>query len=670
MKKRILSTLLAMCMVLAPLPTRVLAVEELPKLAAPTELSWGLDHSYTNAEGGVPTERPGMITWKANVPQQGNFVVKVYHLEKDTYLRFTRNQAKTGYNSVEYFIRSAPEDGTYYFTVQAVGDNVNYANSDIVCSENFEYKRPDTVLNAPSNLRWNGMKGAFKKPADTAGIAGYYMNFAFSETEDGEKIFLGNTRNSYVDRGEQKILDTFIQKMGEGYYWFRLRSVPYDITKFQLSPWTEYSPAFHLTTTDTKGSLDAITATAPEEVRSQVQAMGSEPLKAAMLADPEVVKKLAEQEEKLGSASVDVSSAPENMPTEGAKVVGAMLNDVIGDVALKVSTPSKNDLVVPEALKNSTLNVKFSMDLEGVQDPEHLKVPVQVTLPIPQGVNPDFLHIVHYHANGGYDILSNDELGVSSDGKFVSFVLTSFSDFMMVETRSGAEPTPTPTPAPPADDNDDSGDDDDYTPPSSSSSSSSKPKPSPSASPSPSPSPTPTPSPAPAPSSTPVAKRFSDISANDWFTSAVQYVCDKGLMTGTDTDEFSPNADMTRAMLMTVLARLDGQDTAGGDIWYAKAMDWAKKAGISDGTMPENSVTREQMVTMLYRYAKVNKVNGDLSRFADGKNVSSWATEAMGWAVNQGILTGKDDGRLDPQGTATRAEVATILQRFVEKIGK
>ena len=145
------------------------------------------------------------------------------------------------------------------------------------------------------------------------------------------------------------------------------------------------------------------------------------------------------------------------------------------------------------------------------------------------------------------------------------------------------------------------------------------------------------------------------------------YVVNKGLFNGVADKSFAPQQNMTRAMLVTVLARLDGQDTNGGANWYSKGADWAKAKGISDGTLLDQSVTREQLVTMLYRYAKAGKTGGDLSKFTDAASVTDWAQEAMTWAVSKGILTGKDGARLDPQGTATRAEVATILQRFVEK---
>ena len=123
---------------------------------------------------------------------------------------------------------------------------------------------------------------------------------------------------------------------------------------------------------------------------------------------------------------------------------------------------------------------------------------------------------------------------------------------------------------------------------------------------------------------------------------------------------------MTRAMLMTVLARFDGQNTAGGAVWYEKAMAWAKENGISDGSDPDGSITREQLATMLWRYAGSPAGNGSLSSFGDSANVSGYAVESLRWAVGEGLISGDDAGLLAPQGSATRAQVATILMRFVE----
>ena len=158
---------------------------------------------------------------------------------------------------------------------------------------------------------------------------------------------------------------------------------------------------------------------------------------------------------------------------------------------------------------------------------------------------------------------------------------------------------------------------------------------------------------------------FDDVASSDWFADAVKYVSDKGLMSGTGSDKFAPSATTTRAMLMTVLARYAGEDTTGGATWYEKSMEWAKAKGVSDGTNPNADITREQLVTMLYRYAGTPAVNGSLSDFSDAASVSSYAVNAMQWAVENGIVNGSN-GKLNPQDNATRAQVAAILMRFCE----
>ena len=151
----------------------------------------------------------------------------------------------------------------------------------------------------------------------------------------------------------------------------------------------------------------------------------------------------------------------------------------------------------------------------------------------------------------------------------------------------------------------------------------------------------------------------------EWYADAVQYVADKGLMSGTGSGSFSPNAPTTRAMLMTVLARYAGEDTTGGATWYEKGMNWAKAKGVSDGTNPNANITREQLVTMMYRYAGSPKADGKLDSFSDAASVNSYAANAMQWAVANGIVNGLN-GKLNPQNNATRAQVAAILMRFCE----
>lgn len=157
---------------------------------------------------------------------------------------------------------------------------------------------------------------------------------------------------------------------------------------------------------------------------------------------------------------------------------------------------------------------------------------------------------------------------------------------------------------------------------------------------------------------------FKDVPQNSWFAGAVQYVTSNSLMNGTSTTAFSPSANMSRGMLMTVLARYAGESTEGGTVWYEKGMNWAKNKGISDGSAPNRNITREQLAAMLYRYAGEPDGAADLSAYADAGSVSAYAEKAVQWCVKNGILTGKTSSTLAPKATATRAECAAMLQRF------
>ena len=162
------------------------------------------------------------------------------------------------------------------------------------------------------------------------------------------------------------------------------------------------------------------------------------------------------------------------------------------------------------------------------------------------------------------------------------------------------------------------------------------------------------------------SKSFTDVTDAHWAAQAVAYVTGRELFQGTSATAFTPDGPMTRAMLMTVLARLDGVDTTGGNVWYETGMAWAVSAGISDGTDPDLPITREQLATMLWRYAGRPAGRASLDRFPDAGTSSSYAEEALRWAVDGGVIHGMEDGTLTPQGTATRAQVATMLMRFCQ----
>ena len=158
---------------------------------------------------------------------------------------------------------------------------------------------------------------------------------------------------------------------------------------------------------------------------------------------------------------------------------------------------------------------------------------------------------------------------------------------------------------------------------------------------------------------------FYDVSAGAWYYDAVKYVWEHELMNGVSATQFSPNTTLNRAMIWTMLARLDGVNTDGGASWYAKAQEWAMAEGVSDGTDPMGAVTREQLVTMLWRFKGEPTVDFLLTA-KDADTVSSWAYEAMRWAVAEGIIEGDENGMISPTATATRAQAAAIFMRFIE----
>lgn len=178
---------------------------------------------------------------------------------------------------------------------------------------------------------------------------------------------------------------------------------------------------------------------------------------------------------------------------------------------------------------------------------------------------------------------------------------------------------------------------------------------------------------------------FTDVSTSDWFYDDVAFVYENGLFSGTDSRSFSPNASMTRAMLVTVLYRLEGEPTVTGrssftDVrsgaYYEKSVIWAAANGIVTGTdstsfSPDAKVTREQLAAILYRYAQYRKLDTDasakLNSFTDADSVSAYASEALGWAVSESLINGAS-GKLMPKGDATRAQVAAILHRLVKNV--
>ena len=180
-------------------------------------------------------------------------------------------------------------------------------------------------------------------------------------------------------------------------------------------------------------------------------------------------------------------------------------------------------------------------------------------------------------------------------------------------------------------------------------------------------------------------KDFSDVKRGDWFYDAVMDLVEKGYINGVSDTLFAPNQNLSRGMLVTILYRLDGEKAAAGtssfrdvvsDSWYAKAVDWAAANGIVYGYQngnfgPNDLVTRQQLAAILWRYAKYKGLNVSangtaLPDFTDRGQIAAWANEAITWAYSRGIMNGRNNGALDPNGSATRAEAAVMLYRFLQ----
>ena len=166
---------------------------------------------------------------------------------------------------------------------------------------------------------------------------------------------------------------------------------------------------------------------------------------------------------------------------------------------------------------------------------------------------------------------------------------------------------------------------------------------------------------------------FYDVPASAWYYTAVKYVYDNKLMDGVDTYVFAPNDTLTRAMVWTIIARMSGVDTTGGNSWYAKAQEWVITNGISDGENPTAAITRQELVTMLYRYAQIKGYDVSVGEstnilsYVDATSISEYAMSAFQWACGSGLTEGDENGALTPLATATRAQAAAMIMRFLSK---
>lgn len=449
----------------------------LTQLAMPTELSWGRDYDWDSE---TYNEVPGFISWKRETPTQNQYQIIVYSRDTDekvsnvihhypadfTSPYFSSSQFVEGYWYDEYQATADHnfDSGTYYFTVQALGDGVKYSDSEIATSPVWTYTKPTAILATPTNLHWKGRESHWDLPGDTSDAAGYaggyVVEYYWYDVESQKYISVDGTScpglYSVSESLQDYLEDYGIEKYGIGQYYFRVRTLSSDITKVRNSLWSGLSPVYNLReiSSDIDGTLNSILgnyATSDELADSEKTALKEElwaqtdtdSLDASMAADQTnsgTVSKIEELEYLVGGpANVNVSEdAPEGLDFGSISIIGANLNtEGAATATLNVSAPSLDAGLIPEQYGNT---VQFSMKLDGVAETEQkqqLKVPVKITMPVPYGINPDFLVLLHFHSDGTYEEIQFPYVFEKNGQTFVSFVVTSFSDFAFAQRKFG-----------------------------------------------------------------------------------------------------------------------------------------------------------------------------------------------------------------------------------------
>lgn len=696
--QKILALALTGGLILGVIPVRsAQAAEEPSNLPAPALVEWVTEEkevTISRDDGSTYTNTvyPGEVIHSL-VPEGTNEYRYYFYDEGGNEL--TTDEVDTGadytdditaYWGAWWDILDTLGSGTYMVGVQTIGDGKTTADSEISKSQPWTYTKPEEQLPALENPRLEegedgGMWAVFDPVSDTQTPyrIEFILSFSPDGTEENRKRVLGSvsgnteiaTNGRYAYDNE---LTESINKHGPGDYFLQVRLLSCDITKVNHSEPSAFSEAYHvgeisegITGQIAELTKDLTESSTAEEVQTAidgVKALDTAKLKTAMAADHDsqgVVEQISKLE-ALSTVKTQVAVAEdEAVQVDSAKVsvVGAALNarENVSSVTLNIGKPAQ-EAVIPGAYKN-TIQLDFTLDnVEEQPDTGKLAVPVRVTLPIPGNIKKENLRILHYHnSTENYEEIKDPYTFTRDGADFVSFVVDRFSTFAFVEPQAAQpEPTPTPTPTPtPKPSVDDDDDDDDYY----------RPTPKPTATPKPTPTPAPTPAPSPAPVE--VSVSYRDVPAESWYAEAVAFVTREGLFQGMSEGVFAPEQEMNRAMVLTVLGRMDGAEVSGsGPEWYKNTMAWAVKQGLSDGSAPTRAITRQELATLLYRHAGAPAVTGPANTAPDSGEIASWASEAMAWAVEKGLLQGDEQGRLAPTAIALRAQVAAIFQRYLE----
>jgi hypothetical protein len=421
----------------------------LPPVAAPSELEWG----YTYDDG-VKVALPGAVSWKSGITDTtGMEYVYFYRINEDGTETLMNEYGGVGYDaknymdgynsSVELLLSDIPS-GKYYFTVYSQGDYKNTRDSETVTSPVWEYTKPTDRLETATDLGWSdeGFRAEWTNPNNVEEVHYTLVSWYYKNSENGYEYTFGR----FIAQEDEayELTDFYLSMMGTGYYSYEVQFISADITKSLSSELSERSDWYHLekmpeTPTAQLGGLLNDPDKSHEEKLEEVQNMGTDTLKEIMEENANAMDILVQLENIVagGTAQVDVSAEVveeiAELVVEEISIVGANLNSKV-DEDLGVTLVIDKAEEVREITGNydTSTAVQFSMTLDNVKDTKNLEVPVVVTIPVPAGIAADKVVVLHYHDDGTYDVI-NPEVTILGGKTYATFILTSFSDFAILE---------------------------------------------------------------------------------------------------------------------------------------------------------------------------------------------------------------------------------------------
>ena len=441
--------------------------EGLPQLETPYDLVFGIDYHrwYEDEDKTEPClPVPGMLSWKMGELRQDRCVVRIYRvtgagdvLVDESANWFVGENGGGVHVDEEYccscfrFLLEDRESGDYYFTVRAKGDGVSYADSETAVSETWHFEKPGSRLPTPENTRLQPPKDCSWTNSPDALIAQAYIQYYYAASPEDTPVRVGGIIKGNWQ--EDSIPDNYIESNGVGYYSATVTLLSWDVTEEDIGRAGEMSEPLYISAQDlaliaAAGDIDADSSMSEKrQALEAVRTIGAENLAAAMAADRDnsgSAGTIAALEETLGNTSVvavDEEIASVFDPAE-VSVIGAGLNVAVGQsVTLKVGAADR-DKVIPPMYANT---LQFSMHLENEAGEDltpgsgTLDVPVKVTLPVPENINPQFLSILHHHADGSYEEVFLPYVHEVNGKWYATFVVRSFSDFTLAETGAAAE---------------------------------------------------------------------------------------------------------------------------------------------------------------------------------------------------------------------------------------